>query len=370
MSTEDYKDLWEDETQQDGKHILNDNGSNMAERVKKFILITGFALFVILGLGGLTVSWVRGKLHGEPKEQYTESVRSVSNVPEHIGNPQTPPTTITPQDNQEENKAEDKPDDRLLETPQTTVTMAETDNANQPPSLKDRRLAGGDMQTNPQNATQQAAAVSVRMLKNMDLTLIKGTKIPCVLENNIVSEQDGFTSCIVSHDIYSGNAKTLLIEKGSRITGMYSGNVRHGNSRLQIIWDRIITPFDLAIDLNSPSTDRLGASGVTGKVDNRWGLRIGSALLISLISDSIEIAADRRKNVVMYPNGQTTASDETYWDSNTRKTTEDIAKKILEKYIDLPPIIYIEEGKTVQIYVQQDIDFSNAYRIKKTMYHN
>ncbi|MBQ9183338.1 MAG: TrbI/VirB10 family protein [Neisseriaceae bacterium] len=369
MSTEDYKDLWEDETQQDGKHILNDNGSNMAERVKKFILITGFALFVILGLGGLTVSWVRGKLHGEPKEQHTESVRNVSNVPEHIGNPQTlpqpKPTTQT------DNKAEDdKPDERLPETPpQTTVTETATSNENKAPSLKDRRLAS-NMGDTPQNATPQAAAVAVRLVKNMNLTLIKGTKIPCVLENNIVSEQDGFTSCVVSHDIYSGNAKTLLIEKGSRITGMYSGNVRHGNSRLQIIWDRIITPFDLAIDLNSPSTDRLGASGVTGKVDNRWGLRIGSALLISLISDSIEIAADRRKNVVMYPNGQTTASDEMYWDSNTRKTTEDIAKKILEKYIDLPPIIYIEEGKTVQIYVQQDIDFSNAYRIKKTMYHN
>ena len=355
MSKKDYEDLWEDETQQDGKHILNDNGSNMAERVKKFILITGFALFVILGLGGLTVSWVRGKLHGEPKEQHTESVRNVSNVPDYIGKPQTPPPVkpTTPTDD----KADDKPDERQPETPpQTTVTATAAGNENKAPSLKDRRLAS-NMGDTPQNATPQAAAVAVRMVKNMNLTLIKGTRIPCILENNIVSEQDGFTSCIVSHDIYSGNAKTLLIEKGSKITGAYSGSVKNGNRRLQIIWDRIITPYDLAIDLNSPSTDRLGASGVTGKVDNRWGLRIGSALLVSLMTDTMEVIADRNKRTSRYV------------ESETSDTAQDIAEKVLNQYINLPPIIYIEEGKTIQIYVQQDIDFSNAYRIKKTRFH-
>ena len=356
MSTEDYKDLWEDETQQDGKHILNDNGSNMAERVKKFILITGFALFVILGLGGLTVSWVRGKLHGEPKEQHTESVRNVSNVPEHIGNPQTLPQS-KPTTQVIETANDEVPDERQPDTPpQTTVTATAANNENKAPSLKDRRLASNMCDT-PQNATPQAAAVAVRLVKNMNLTLIKGTKIPCVLENNIVSEQDGFTSCIVSHDIYSGNAKTLLIEKGSKITGAYSGSVKNGNRRLQIIWDRIITPFDLAIDLNSPSTDRLGASGVTGKVDNRWGLRIGSALLVSLITDTMEVIADRNKKSTVYV------------ESETRDTAQDIAEKVLDQYINLPPIIYIEEGKTIQIYVQQDIDFSSVYRLKKTRFH-
>ena len=138
---------------------------------------------------------------------------------------------------------------------------------------------------------------------------------------------------------------------------MYSGSVKNGNTRLQIIWDRIITPYDLAIDLNSPSTDRLGASGVTGKVDNRWGLRIGSALLVSLITDTMEVIADRNKKSTVFV------------DSETADTTQDIAEKVLDQYINLPPIIYIEEGKTIQIYAQQDIDFSSVYRLKKTRFH-
>ncbi|MBP3222140.1 MAG: TrbI/VirB10 family protein [Neisseriaceae bacterium] len=340
----------------------NDNGELQAKGDKNR-MVRNTVMYVVIAFALLaTALWAAGSfvsnlMHsGDKKEkQEIESTRTIAEVPDNIG--KVPPTL--PLD-ENETPTDTAKDEKLLENneqtqSETVVTVGE-ENKDKPPSLKDRRLAS-NMGDTPQNATPQAAAVAVRLVKNMNLTLIKGTKIPCVLENNIVSEQDGFTSCIVSHDIYSGNAKTLLIEKGSRITGMYSGNVRHGNSRLQIIWDRIITPFDLAIDLNSPSTDRLGASGVTGKVDNRWGLRIGSALLVSLITDTMEVVADRNKKSTVYV------------ESETRDTAQDIAEKVLDQYINLPPIIYIEEGKTIQIYVQQDIDFSNAYRIKKTRFH-
>ena len=356
-----YDDLFEVK-EKDGKHPLNQsNSSSVANTAKRTALFVVIALGLLLGFGALGASWVKKKLHKAPQEQATESVRNVSSVPDKIGKPTTPPPSV-----QNNNQAENKPDDtqpKNTKPPendnfrQPEHFAVANDNQPKPPTLTERRLASGDMQNNPQNANQQAAAVAVRMVKNMNLTLIKGTKIPCVLENNIVSEQDGFTSCVVSHDIYSGNAKTLLIEKGSKVTGMYSGSVKNGNTRLQIIWDRIITPYDLAIDLNSPSTDRLGASGVTGKVDNRWGLRIGSALLVSLISDTMEVIADRNKKSTVYV------------ESETADTTQDIAEKVLDQYINLPPIIYIEEGKTIQIYVQQDIDFASVYRIRKTMFH-
>ena len=353
-----YDDIFEVE-EKDGKHHLNDQSSSeVAKRAKKTGGIIVLTLAVLLGCGAMAMSWVKSKLHTQPTEEHMESDRKITEAPENIGKTNTIvtlPSTPTP------------PSDETAASEPTTETpeqddfrqpepIAASDNQQpKPPTLTERRLAGGDMQANPQNANQQAEAVAVRMVKNMNLTLMKGTKIPCVLENNIVSEQDGFTSCIVSHDVYSGNAHTLLIEKGSRITGMYSGSVKNGDKRLQIIWDRIITPFDLAIDLNSPTTDRLGSSGVTGKVDNRYLLRFGSALMVSLISDALNIAADRHKNA------------EVYIESDTAETGHDIAKKVLEKNIDLSPIIYIKEGQTIQIYVQQDIDFANAYRIRKQM---
>lgn len=205
------------------------------------------------------------------------------------------------------------------------------------------------------NADDKKAS-KVRMIENIDYTLLKGTIIPCVLETNIVSEQPGFTRCVISQDVYSENARMLLIEKGTKVTGSYDSNVANGNSRLQIIWDRLVTPYHITVDLNSPTTDRLGASGIRGKVDNRWGTRIGSALLVSLISDALTIAADNSKD------------SQVIVESDTASTSQSLAERILDKNINLNPIIYIQEGTILNIYVADDIDFSELFEAKKRLF--
>ena len=127
--------------------------------------------------------------------------------------------------------------------------------------------------------------------------------------------------------MYSSNARVLLIEKGTKVTGAYNAGLKNGDRRL-------------------------GASGISGKVDNRWGTRIGSAILVSLIDDALRIAGDRSKsaNVIV--------------DSQTADTGKDMAAKILEKQINLPPIVYIREGEKINIYVANDVDLSSIYNIR------
>lgn len=224
------------------------------------------------------------------------------------------------------------------------------------PTLKEQRLASTVASYEaPAKAEVEARKPSrqVKLMREIDYTLVKGTKIPCTLESNIVSEQQGFTSCIINQDVYSGNARILLIEKGTKVTGEYNGDIKNGERRVQIIWDRLITPYDIVVQLDSPVTDRLGASGVTGKVDNRWGTRIGSALLVSMISDAIKHAGKSGKN---------SGSNNVLVESDTVDTGKDIASKILDHYINLPPVIYIREGEMLNIYVADDIDMSQVYR--------
>lgn len=233
-----------------------------------------------------------------------------------------------------------------------TAPNAQPENTGQ--TLNERRLASGvgsyqqrQKPEEPPPPTRQA-----KLLRDIDYTLIKGTKIPCVLETNIISEQEGFASCIISQDVYSSNARVLLIEKGTKVTGAYNTGLKNGDRRLGVVWDRLITPYDVVIQLDSPSTGRLGASGISGKVDNRWGTRIGSAILVSLIDDALRIAGDRSKsaNVIV--------------DSQTADTGKDMAVKILEKQINLPPIVYIREGEKINIYVADDVDLSSIYNIR------
>lgn len=298
------------------------------------------------------------------KQPPAKTERLWSAAPDNIGRnlpsfdpaPQTPPTTqsAAPPESAPANEAESgvfSPPP----PPQTVPQQATAEQTEQPPSLSERRRASSLAAYNPVEKPQVEARVPSRQVKRMenpDYTLVKGTKLPCTLETTIISEQQGFASCIISQDVYSGNARILLLEKGTKVTGEYRGEVRNGDRRLQIIWDRLITPYDVVVQLDSPVTDRLGASGITGKVDNRWGARIGSALLISMLSDALQIIGDNSERADVIVN------------SETADTSQTLAEQILDKNINLAPIIYISEGQMLNIYVADDIDLSAVYRVE------
>lgn len=320
------------------------------------LIALGVSLPALGIFGGF--NYIKSNLHfGGDDAPKTKTTRTYHSAPESIGKfipPELP-------------KAEKTPEPIVIRPGEAAPAAVPT--ANPQDEVRTKRLTSGinaytatvSTTVNTANAANPAENANtadrrVKLMANIDYTLVKGTKIPCVLETNIISEQDGFTSCVISQDVYSGNARILLLEKGTRVTGEYSGSVKNGDSRLQVIWDRLITPYDIAVQIKSPSTDRLGASGVTGKADNRWGLRIGSALLVSLISDALSIAGDKSDSAAVIV------------DSNTADTSQSLAEKILEKNIDLSPIIYIREGEVINIYVADDIDLSAVYQARSAWF--
>ena len=123
--------------------------------------------------------------------------------------------------------------------------------------------------------------------------------------------------------------------------------------RIPVLWTRIRTPNGVTVDIDSPGTGPLGESGIDGYVDNRWGERIGAAMLLSLIDDSVKLAiqhepaAARQGNTVVLP--------------STTANTSKLAEKVLDSTINIPPLIYQNQGGIVGIYVARDVDFSSVY---------
>lgn len=191
---------------------------------------------------------------------------------------------------------------------------------------------------------------------NPNLLLEKGTYIGCSLRTRIISDLPGGISCTVSNDIYSASGNVLLIEKGSVVTGTYqSGQMKDGMERLFVIWQEIRTANNIVIPVFSGGTGPLGASGVSGYVDNHYLKRFGSAILLSVIDDAFALIADNvKKN-----------DDSVDITQNTRENANNLANQALQQFINIQPTLYKNQGDEVGIYVNKDIDFSKVYKIER-----
>src|SRR4029079_430905 len=143
----------------------------------------------------------------------------------------------------------------------------------------------------------------------------------------------------VQRNVFSDDGRVLLIERGSHLDGEYRiASVRPGTVRIPVLWTRIRTPLAVTVDIDSPATGRLGESGIDGYVDNRWGERIGAAMLLSVIDDAGKLmlqkqASESDADTVLFP--------------STAGNTSKLAERVLDSTINIPPLIYQNQGGIV-----------------------
>jgi len=193
-----------------------------------------------------------------------------------------------------------------------------------------------------------------RFLGNRNFLLAKGRVIKCNLSTKVVSEIGGMASCVIPQPVYSDNGKVVLAEAGSEVLGEYKSISTQGQRRLHILWTRLKTPHGVVVDLDSPASDALGTAGVSGKVDNRWGSRIGAAFMLSLVQDGIAYGIAK----------ETEGSNQQYVLQNTSEAGKTMAEKVLDSTINIKPTIFTKQGDIASIYVAKDIDFRGVYELK------
>ncbi len=200
-------------------------------------------------------------------------------------------------------------------------------------------------------------------LADQNLMLPKSRQIDCVLTGRIVNDVPGFTSCALTHDLYSSNGSVKLLEKGSALDGEYGSVTQNGQQRLFVVWDRIRTPDGVQIDLKSPGTDALGTSGIPGYLDNRWTERLGTALLISLMNDAFALQAAKQA-AANSGGGTVVLSQGGGQFQSTQAAGQSMAEQVLRQTINVKPTLYINEGERIAIYVARDLDFSGVYALR------
>ncbi|KQQ74756.1 hypothetical protein ASF73_10255 [Xanthomonas sp. Leaf131] len=239
------------------------------------------------------------------------------------------------------------------------------------PSLLERRILaeqGGAQGTNPANANllgmQQPTAeqkdeqiMLAKPISNPDGLLVRGTYIRCVLETRIISDFDGFTSCIITEPVYSINGHKLLLPKGSKVLGQYKAD-EPSSPRMEVVWDRITTPTGIDVTLSGPGIDNLGSAGHPGQYDAHWGNKIASALFISMLSDAFKYAAaEYGPRTTTVGLGSGTITDQPF-ESNTADSIQQVARQAIQKSGRRPATVTINQGTVVFVYVAKDVDFT------------
>lgn len=183
-------------------------------------------------------------------------------------------------------------------------------------------------------------------LPDRNLLITAGSSVPCVLQTAMDSSTPGYVSCLISRDVYSENGAVVLLERGTRVLGEYRGAVEPGRGRLFVLWTRAVTPTGVAVALASPAADALGRAGFDGAVDTRFWDRFGAALLLSIVDDAAYAAAG----------GQSLQS--------TGRVPSDVASVALQGSIGIRPTLRKAQGSEVSIFVAQDLDFADVYRLR------
>lgn len=192
-------------------------------------------------------------------------------------------------------------------------------------------------------------AVQASVLPTERFLLPRGAFIDCTLETAIDSTLPGMTTCVTATDTFSADGTVVLLERGTKLVGETRGQVAQGQARVFVVWTEARTPTGVVVPLNSPATDALGRSGLSGTVDTHFWARFGAAILVSVIDGGVQAgiqSAGSGGTVIVNPS-----------------TSEQIMTDVLQGTVNIPPTIVVPQGKRVEVLVARDVDFRSVYRL-------
>lgn len=206
--------------------------------------------------------------------------------------------------------------------------------------------------------------VNAQKIQSLETTLVQGKMLDAVLETSIHSQFPGKVRAVVSSDIYGEMGEKVLIAKGSRLYGEYTSTVSKGQSRIMIMWNRVIRPDGVSVSIDAQASDQWGRTGIEGDVDNRFGDALTNSLLLTFATLGASVALEKiggtntAQTQVINPSGTFTTSNINPVNvaaQSAIQTANDYAKKMLGDAGSIQPIITLPQGTKIKVMVNTDI---------------
>jgi len=173
-----------------------------------------------------------------------------------------------------------------------------------------------------------------------------GSVIPAALITGIHSDLPGQITAQVTENVYdSPTGRLLLIPQGARLVGAYDSQIAFGQSRVLLVWTRLIMPNGRSIVLErQQGADASGYSGLEDEVDHHWGALFKAALLSTLLSVGSEAGVGSNENSLIQAirRGGSQSFNQT-------------GQQLVGRNLNVQPTLTIRPGFPVRVIINRDV---------------
>jgi type IV secretion system protein TrbI len=177
-----------------------------------------------------------------------------------------------------------------------------------------------------------------------------GTVIPGALITGIRSDLPGQITAQVTENVFdTPTGRFLLVPQGARLIGIYDSQVTFGQSRVLLVWTRLIMPNGRSIVLErQPGADTAGYAGLEDQVDNHWGELFKAAALSTFLAVGTELGA-----------GSDTNSNDSAIIQALRHGASDslnqTGQQVVRRSLNIQPTLTVRPGFPVRVLVNRDL---------------
>ena len=176
-----------------------------------------------------------------------------------------------------------------------------------------------------------------------------GSVIPGALITGLRSDLPGQITAQVTENVFdTPTGHYLLIPQGARLIGIYDSQVTVGQSRVLLVWTRLIMPNGRSIILErQPAADAAGYAGLEDQVENHWGELFKAAALSTLLGVGTELGegSDTSSNGAIIRALRRGAAD----------SLNQTGRQVFRRSLNIQPTLTIRPGFPVRVIVNRDL---------------
>jgi type IV secretion system protein TrbI len=178
-----------------------------------------------------------------------------------------------------------------------------------------------------------------------------GSVIPAALITGISSDLPGQITAQVTENVFdTPSGRLLLVPQGARLIGIYDSQIAFGQSRVLLVWTRLIMPNGRSIVLErQPGADTGGYAGLQDEVDHHWGPLFKAAVLSTLLGVGAELGSgsdgDNNGNSAIIQALRRGAAG----------SLNQTGQQIVRRNLNIQPVLTIRPGFPVRVIVSRDL---------------